>query len=146
MERLMGTVANKVNDVLLKLDEFESSGRKLSAKVRQISSANSKSWPYFPKSFYVTVFENFKTSLIFWRENCYFLYYLKRGVLNCYFGSISNTVNFVFFSVFYWFWRENCYFLGNFNTVFFFIFIGDAEKKQQMQELVNEGLKEMDKN
>jgi len=63
MERLMGTVANKVNDVLLKLDEFESSGRKLSAKVRQISSANS-----------------------------------------------------------------------------------DAEKKQQMQELVNEGLKEMDKN
>ena len=43
MERLMGTVANKVNDVLLKLDEFESSGRKLSAKVRQISSANSKS-------------------------------------------------------------------------------------------------------
>ena len=49
--------------------------------------------------------------------------------------------NFIF-----WFWRENCYFLGNFNTVFFFIFIGDAEKKQQMQELVNEGLKEMDKN
>ena len=43
MERLMGTVANKVNDVLLKLDEFESSGRKLSAKVRKISSASSKS-------------------------------------------------------------------------------------------------------
>ena len=42
MEHLMGMVATKVNDVLVKLDEFESSGRKLSAKVRQISSAASK--------------------------------------------------------------------------------------------------------
>ena len=44
MEHLMGMVATKVNDVLVKLDEFESSGRKLSAKVRQISSAASKNW------------------------------------------------------------------------------------------------------
>ena len=68
MERLMGTVANKVNDVLLKLDEFESSGRKLSAKVRQISSANSKSWPYCPKSFDVTVFEHARNKLFLARK------------------------------------------------------------------------------
>ena len=85
-----------------------------------------------------------QTSLIFWRENCYFLYYVfkKRGAKLLFWVNFKHCE----FCVFYWFWRENCYFLGNFNTVFFFIFIGDAEKKQQMQELVNEGLKEMDKN
>ena len=35
----MRTVADKVNDVLSKLDQFEDSNRKLSAKVREISSA-----------------------------------------------------------------------------------------------------------
>ena len=41
-----------------------------------------------------------ETSLIFWRESCYLLYFLKSSCFwmrNYYFGSIPNNVNFVFF-------------------------------------------------
>lgn len=39
MEKIMKTIASKVNDVLTKLESFEDNSRKLSAKVRQITSA-----------------------------------------------------------------------------------------------------------
>ena len=39
METTMSLIAQKVNAVLVKLDQFEDNSRKLSAKVRQISSA-----------------------------------------------------------------------------------------------------------
>ena len=39
MESTMSMIAQKVNSVLVKLDQFEDNSRKLSAKVRNISSA-----------------------------------------------------------------------------------------------------------